>query len=1123
MKLKKILAIALAATTALTMVPANVAEAAHNELHGAIAEGGETFSWTDSAVGTRVSNGGYTPTGTESAAVITYTFKIDSATDNTANVILTGYTSDKAITEITVPTTGANQAAGTIKTDDLVNAIKDAGFRTPKADDFTNVNVIGVELNADDFDEASKIGKVDLHYLPATTKKIVLKNFSAADANKTLSLGVTSGVDVAVKAAPLETIDFSGSGVFYNDTNAAAQNNVATLIRGGNATASLSTLKLGSLCGVDETANATVASSTTDASFATYPKLEDVDFSGNAGITKVTLAPALVVGKPAIVNISEMDALNDLQVTGNTPNTADASGKANAIGALYQGVKFITNGGTDAAYDLDLGNYKMKNVVVNKVLLNKFTAPMIADLNGSNNGTDDDALTIDISNNFVTDMDVSGSGATSIVASNNKLMDVDVSGLSKLATLTLDNNFLTSLDVKDCATGISLSAKNNFIKKDNFDKDSKQTGASIGTQKSLTVSFSVMGDAGLATGSSNKAYVKNGGSATILAAIGIMGAPEGFADRLISTLKWTESNDKGGAVTIGTADSKKIEEYKPEILGYQTLAISLLPITGADARTATEKLTLAYGGGSTDFNVASDDIAIVTYDVTTNIDSENVKTSGAFKNQVNFAMFDYPQTAAVLSNGSAKITTVASPQTNLGQALLDGAKDTLVEDVAKASIEVGTEKEGYKFKEYNTAQTGDGTAYQAKKSITVSEDTTLYAIYTPMTYNVSFSKNGANSGSMDPIKGVNYGSDVTLTTNAYTKNSHTFEGWVKDDANYADGATVYGLATSGTASLDALWANNDMYVSTKDNTTTIDLVYGDQANYAYRLGALDPTVRDGNSLKAGQYGNAKDVESAVKGSVDKYYTSNSDVVAIINRTGYPAMIYAKGEGTATVYLYDSTDKALATVTVNVTTAAKNAADELEKKEQQAAVNAIEANEKVDVSKYSGAAKVVKKNGEGTVTVVEGQNKKTVNLATKIQIGDKSYTITKVAANAYKGSSKLTTLSTGNKVTYIGKNAFANCKKLSKLTLGTKVASIKSGAFSGTVKLKTVVVKTKKLTTTKKVAANAFKNAGKKVKTTVNFKSITKNVAKKERTVLKKRGLKTYGKKTTTYKRNGKKF
>ena len=108
------------------------------------------------------------------------------------------------------------------------------------------------------------------------------------------------------------------------------------------------------------------------------------------------------------------------------------------------------------------------------------------------------------------------------------------------------------------------------------------------------------------------------------------------------------------------------------------------------------------------------------------------------------------------------------------------------------------------------------------------------------------------------------------------------------------------------------------------------------------------------------------------------------------------------------------------------------------------------------------------------------------------------TVTAVAANALKGSKKLTKLTVGKNVKTIGKSACQNAKKLKSVTLGAGVTSIGSKAFSGCKALKSLTIKSTKV-----------KSFGKKAFAGVSGK-ITVKVPKKKlalyKKLLKKAGL-----------------
>lgn len=137
-----------------------------------------------------------------------------------------------------------------------------------------------------------------------------------------------------------------------------------------------------------------------------------------------------------------------------------------------------------------------------------------------------------------------------------------------------------------------------------------------------------------------------------------------------------------------------------------------------------------------------------------------------------------------------------------------------------------------------------------------------------------------------------------------------------------------------------------------------------------------------------------------------------------------------------------------------------------------------------------------------VEIVDVSKKLTkVTIGKTVTISKKKYSVVGIAANAFKGKTKLTEVKVGDYVTSIGDYAFSGCSKLKNVTLGKKVKKIGAGAFSkckalttvtipskvtsiGTnafasdSKLKTVTIKTSSLKT---VGKNAFKGISKKAK------------------------------------------
>jgi len=135
----------------------------------------------------------------------------------------------------------------------------------------------------------------------------------------------------------------------------------------------------------------------------------------------------------------------------------------------------------------------------------------------------------------------------------------------------------------------------------------------------------------------------------------------------------------------------------------------------------------------------------------------------------------------------------------------------------------------------------------------------------------------------------------------------------------------------------------------------------------------------------------------------------------------------------------------------------------------------------------------------TAEVVKLKNGKLTKLriGNEVRLGGKTYRVTGIAASAFKGNKKITSVSVGKNVETIGNNAFAGCTKLKKVTIGGNgLKKIGAKAFSGCKKLKSITIKGKKLKT---VGKNAFKNIHAKAVIKVpkaKYKAYKKLLAKK---------------------------
>ena len=167
----------------------------------------------------------------------------------------------------------------------------------------------------------------------------------------------------------------------------------------------------------------------------------------------------------------------------------------------------------------------------------------------------------------------------------------------------------------------------------------------------------------------------------------------------------------------------------------------------------------------------------------------------------------------------------------------------------------------------------------------------------------------------------------------------------------------------------------------------------------------------------------------------RYYTTNSGVA-----TAEGGKITAKGVGKCTIYAV-AINGMLAEIRVTVT-------------------------EEATTATYKGGKYKLNAAKDGAIFTGPADPKaEELTIADKVKIGEKSYKVTRIAANACKGMKNLKTLTIGANVKKIGVNAFCGCRKLETVTIKTKLLEEKSigdGAFgSGSKKTVYKVPKAKK--------------------------------------------------------------
>lgn len=138
---------------------------------------------------------------------------------------------------------------------------------------------------------------------------------------------------------------------------------------------------------------------------------------------------------------------------------------------------------------------------------------------------------------------------------------------------------------------------------------------------------------------------------------------------------------------------------------------------------------------------------------------------------------------------------------------------------------------------------------------------------------------------------------------------------------------------------------------------------------------------------------------------------------------------------------------------------------------------------------SGATYVVTKASEkdlqGEVKFSKTMDTANVVIPDTLTINGVQYKVTTIAANAFKGNTKIKTIKLGKYIKQIDSNAFSNCKNLTKVTISDSVTKIGKKAFYNCKKLTTVSLSSKSKLT--EIGDSAFYNCSKLKKITIPAK------------------------------------
>lgn len=140
-------------------------------------------------------------------------------------------------------------------------------------------------------------------------------------------------------------------------------------------------------------------------------------------------------------------------------------------------------------------------------------------------------------------------------------------------------------------------------------------------------------------------------------------------------------------------------------------------------------------------------------------------------------------------------------------------------------------RSGYTFQGWATSLSATTAEYQPGQTYTGNADLTLYAVWTLITYPVSYNANGGTGAPNPQTK--NHGEDLTLSSVIPTRTNYGFKGWSTDSdstsAQYQPGA-IY--TVNAPLDLYAVWG-----FSIRDRKTTIE---GNEV-WALATGFIDGT------------------------------------------------------------------------------------------------------------------------------------------------------------------------------------------------------------------------------------------------------------------------------------------
>lgn len=365
------------------------------------------------------------------------------------------------------------------------------------------------------------------------------------------------------------------------------------------------------------------------------------------------------------------------------------------------------------------------------------------------------------------------------------------------------------------------------------------------------------------------------------------------------------------------------------------------------------------------------------------------------------------------------------------------------EGVTLTVAQNGFTKTDYAFSAWNTKADGSGTSYAPGASITLSADTTLYAIWELITYTLSYDANGG-TGTMSEQEGV----ELTVASNAFTKEGYSFVKWnTSSDGSGTDYDPSDSITLSADVTLYAIWAQVAYTLSYDANngTGTMSPETGVEVTVAANGFTREHYSFVEWNTAADGTGTAYDPNDSITLSADM------TLYAIWEMITHTVTFDANG-GTGTMAAMTVNDGESATLTTNAFTKSGYTFSKWNTASDGSGTDYTDGGTitpSADVTLYAVWEEESMFELSGTQIKVKNNYRYALRGAVELPATLNGTTITGVANQGFENCVNMTSVVMPSGYTYIGSQAFNNCNNLTSATIPNGVTTLDSGAFAGT--------------------------------------------------------------------------